>query len=90
MKKDTTTLYDAITNDRVIADTIEEFMIHDAVTGPNVTVSMIIELLKILKNRLALGQEIEMGKTGTILTKENFENYLKKNFSEYIAEEVMK
>lgn len=90
MKKNTATLYDSVTNDRVISNTIEEFLINEAVSGPTVTISMVIELLKIIRNRLSLGQEITMEKTGSVLTAENFEEYLKHNFSEYIHDEVLK
>ena len=84
MKKNTATLYDSVTNDRAISNTIEEFLINETVT-----ISMVIELLKIIRNRLSLGQEITMEKTGSVLTTENFEEYLRNNFSEYIHDEVL-
>lgn len=90
MKKNTSTLYDSVTNDRVLSSTIEDFLITEAVNGPTVTISMVIELLKIVRGRLDLGQEITMEKTGTVLTAENFPEYLNANFSEYIHDEVLK
>ena len=90
MKKNTSTLYDAVTNDRVLSNTIEDFLITEAENGPTVTISMVIELLKIIRTRLSVGQEITMEKTGTVLTAENFEEYLKANFSEFIHDEVLK
>ncbi|MDO5408896.1 MAG: hypothetical protein Q4F21_00395 [Lachnospiraceae bacterium] len=90
MKKDTSTLYDAITNDRVISESIETFLIKEADLGPTVTISMIVELLKIIQNRLSIGQEITMEKTGTVLTSDNFCEYLSANYSSYIKEEVCK
>lgn len=90
MKKNTGTLYDAVTNDREISNTIEDFLITEAVNGPTVTISMVIELLKIIRTRLSVGQEITMEKTGTVLNETNFEEYLKANFSEFIRDEVMK
>ncbi|MGN0292463.1 MAG: hypothetical protein ACI4D3_00495 [Lachnospiraceae bacterium] len=89
MKKNTSTLYDSVTNDRTISTTIEDFLITEAVNGPTVTISMVIELLKIINNRLSLGQEIIMEKTGTVLTSANFEEYLNNHFSEYIRDEVL-
>lgn len=89
MKKNTGTLYDSVTNDRTISSTIEDFLITEAVNGPTVTISMVIELLKIISNRLSLGQEITMEKTGTVLTSANFEEYLTNHFSEYIRDEVL-
>ena len=89
MKKNTSTLYDSVTNDRTISTTIEDFLITEAVNGPTVTISMVIELLKIISNRLSLGQEIIMEKTGTVLTSANFEEYLNNHFSEYIHDEVL-
>ena len=50
---------------------------------------MVIELLKIIRNRLSLGQEIVMEKTGSVLTAANFDAYLRNNFSEYIHDEVL-
>lgn len=90
MKKNTGTLYDSVTNDRAISNTIEDFLITEAVNGPTVTISMVIELLKIIGNRLSLSQEITMEKTGTVLTSANFEEYLNNHFSEYIRDEVLK
>lgn len=90
MKKNTSTLYDAVTNDRVLSNTIEDFLITEAENGPTVTISMVIELLKIIRTRLSVGQEITMEKTGTVLTAENFKEYLKTNFSEFILDEVLK
>ena len=90
MKKNTGTLYDSVTNDRAISNTIEDFLITEAVNGPTVIISMVIELLKIIGNRLSLGQEITMEKTGTVLTSANFEEYLNNHFSEYIRDEVLK
>lgn len=90
MKKNTSTLYDAVTNDRVLSNTIENFLITEAENGPTVTISMVIELLKIIRTRLSVGQEITMEKTGTVLTAENFKEYLKTNFSEFILDEVLK
>lgn len=90
MKKNTGTLYDAVTNDRVISTTIEDFLVNEAVNGPTVTISMVIELLKIIYNRLTVGQEITMEKSGVVLTADNFAEYLKANFSEYIQDEVLK
>lgn len=89
MKKNTSTLYDSVTNDRVLSSTIEDFLITEGVKGPTVTISMVIELLKIIRGRLELGQEITMEKTGTVLTSENFAEYLKAHFSEYIYSEVL-
>ena len=89
MKKNTSTLYDSVTNDRVLSSTIEDFLITEGVKGPTVTISMVIELLKIIRGRLELGQEITMEKTGTVLTSENFAEYLKAYFSEYIYSEVL-
>lgn len=89
MKKNTSTLYDSVTNDRTISSTIEDFLITEGVQGPTVTISMVIELLKIINNRLSLGQEITMEKTGTVLTSANFEEYLNTHFSEYIRDEVL-
>ena len=90
MKKDTSTLYDAVMNDRVISSTIEDFLITEAVSGPTVTISMIIELLETIKTRLSIGQEVTMEKTGAVLKKDNFEDYLKAHFSEYVCQEVLK
>ena len=89
MKKNTSTLYDSVTNDRVLSSTIEDFLITEGVKGPTVTISMVIELLKIIRNRLSLGQEIVMEKTGSVLTAANFDAYLRNNFSEYIHDEVL-
>lgn len=89
MGKNTSTLYDSIMNDRIISSTIEDFLITEAVSGPTVTISMVIELLETIKTRLSIGQEITMEKTGTILTKDNFEEYLQTNFSEYVCQEVL-
>jgi hypothetical protein len=89
MKKDTSTLYDSIMNDRVISTTIEDFLITEAEEGPTVTITMIVEQLRIIRTRLSIGQTITMEKTGTVLTSDNFAKYLKTNFSELIYERVM-
>lgn len=89
MGKNTSTLYDSVMNDRIISNTIEDFLITEAVSGPTVTISMIIELLETIKTRLSIGQEVTMEKTGTVLTKDNFEEYLKANFSDYVCQEVL-
>lgn len=90
MGKNTSTLYDSVMNDRIISNTIEDFLITEAQEGPTVTISMIIELLETIKTRLSIGQEITMEKSGAILTKDNFEEYLKTHFSEYVCQEVLK
>ena len=89
MKKNTGTLYDAVTNERILSATIEDFLIKEAEGGATVTISMVIELLKIIKSRLNMGQEIIMERTGTILTRETFNAYLIKHFSGYICGEVL-
>lgn len=90
MKKNTSTLYDAVMNDRVLSNTIEDFLITEAQEGPTVTISMVIELLQTIKTRLSIGQEVTMEKTGSVLTKDNFEEYLKAHFSEYVCQEVLR
>ena len=90
MKKNTGTLYDAVMNDRVISKTIEDFLIKEGMEGPTVTIGMVIEQLKIIRTRLSVGQSITMEKTGSVITAENFQEYLKKYYSEYVQYEVMK
>lgn len=89
VRKNITTLYDAVTNDSILSKSIEDFLITEADSESLVTASMVVELLKIIKTRLNIGQKITMEKTGTILTKENYNAYLVEHFSGYICGEVM-
>lgn len=89
MRKNIATLYDAVTNDSVISKSIEVFLITESNNKSLVTVAMVVELLKIIKTRLNIGQKITMEKTGTVLTKENYNEYLSDHFSGYVCGKVM-
>ena len=89
MRKNIATLYDAVTNDSVISKSIEVFLITESNNKSLVTVAMVVELLKIIKTRLNIGQRITMEKTGTVLTKENYNAYLSDHFSGYVCGKVM-
>lgn len=89
MRKNIATLYDAVTNDSVISKSIEVFLITESNNKSLVTVAMVVELLKIIKTRLNIGQKITMEKTGTVLTKENYYAYLSDHFSGYVCGKVM-
>ncbi|KIR02319.1 hypothetical protein P261_01134 [Lachnospiraceae bacterium TWA4] len=84
----TESLFDVVTNERVIPKSIEEFLIDSAVNGPQVTIATVIELVQILKNRVNIGQSITMEGTGTILKKANFWEYADKHFTDYVCDNI--
>jgi hypothetical protein len=84
------TLFDSVMNDRVISKGIEDFLIDSSVNGPTVTIATVVELVEILKKRVDIGQSITLEGSGTILTKDNFWEYAKKNYTDYVCENVKK
>ena len=84
MKYNTATLYDAVTNESIITEKIENFLREVENYGSQVTLNMVIEVLKKLKNRMDIGQKVMLERNDLQLSEENFKRYIKETYSPFI------
>lgn len=67
-------------NERVISESVIEYMFHNANTN-QVTMAEVAELLKIMRNRVNIGQTITLAGMDNKIDKDNWEAWLTKSFS---------
>lgn len=79
-KGDKASLFDEVMNERVISESVIEYMFHNANTN-QVTMAEVAELLKILKARVEIGQTIVLAGLNNEINKDNFDAWLEKSFS---------
>lgn len=89
MRYNTHTLYEAVTNDFVITQSIEDFLQECVQYGSIGMVAYAIDVLKIVKKRIAAGEKLTLEKGNAELTNENFADYLTENFTEYVTKSVL-
>lgn len=79
-KGDKASLFDEVMNERVISESVIEYMFHNANTN-QVTMAEVAELLKIMKARVGIGQTITLAGLNNQINADNWDEWLTKSFS---------